>query len=710
MVIGAGRAWAGMAATWMLAAGVGTAQAAPERVRTLSGCSGCEFGWGFAAIEDLDGDGRTDLVVGAPSRNDNRGRVYVYSGATGAQLFVATLDGSDLGYGFNDAGDVDGDGRHDVVASGQAYNGNRGTARVYSGRTGQPLLAIDGATRGGFFGSAVAGAGDVDGDGRADVLVGAQGLGTASLHSGATGALIRTFTGNPGSRFGAGVGRVDDVDGDGADDLIIGAPTDGAGTARVYSARTGAELLTFTADSANGAFGEFMVYDAGDVNADGHGDIYVGAYNEAGGNGAVYVYDGRTGARLHKFSGSGGEGMGPGRAAGDVDGDGHDDVIVGSYTANVGAVQQAGRVRVYSGRDGSILTTLDGPRGPGTQFGFDALALGDLDGDDRIDFAVSSAPAGTVDIYAGDIDRPDPFAIGYGVTGAWYETRTAGQGFTVQVLPDRQQLFVGWFTYTPTPSLDPLAGQRWLTAQGGYTGTVARLDVFLTEGGTFDAPGQAQTSRVGTLEFDFDDCTHATARYVVQATAIGGPAAAGQPDLVGEIDLQRLTPSVECPATPAIKVATGSRTPKAQAVNFGITGAYYDPASAGQGLVLEVLPSRTEVFAVWYLPALVDSDVSPRPVQRWLTAQGTYSGSRAELVVSMTTRGAFDAVAATSTFAVGTLVLDFDDCNHASASYVLESGVIRSTDLPVVASLSGSIPLVRLTPDVRCASSGGGAP
>ena len=135
----------------------------------------------------------------------------------------------------------------------------------------------------------------------------------------------------------------------------------------------------------------------GDVNGDGVPDVYVGDYasNNAGqAGGFAAVYSGVDGARLHAWRGAAGEGLGPGRSAGDVNGDGVPDIIVGNYTSSDGAP---------GGRQGADL--LRGDREapahhhsttPNENLGFDAVGIGDTNGNGTPDFLVSAANRDTV--------------------------------------------------------------------------------------------------------------------------------------------------------------------------------------------------------------------------------------------------------------------------------------------------------------------------
>jgi hypothetical protein len=142
----------------------------------------------------------------------------------------------------------------------------------------------------------------------------------------------------------------------------------------------------------------------GDVNGDGVPDVYGGDFNDAAlgaATGRAYVFSGVDGTVLLRVSGSvAGEGLGPGREAGDIDGDGLPDLIVGSYQSSEGA-PRAGKVQIVSGVDGSVLRTFTSTRG-NENLGFDAVGLGDVNDDGIPDAALSAASRNTVYVVAGE--------------------------------------------------------------------------------------------------------------------------------------------------------------------------------------------------------------------------------------------------------------------------------------------------------------------
>lgn len=408
------------AALLLLTAAPAVAIGAPDGVLyTVVGAEGGYFGWAVSELADVDGDGVTDWISGAPF--DPVPSVSVHSGATGAELWTVHGDpGTYLSYAIADVGDVDGDGTHDVAA-GDIWADR---VLVLDGSDGSVLHDLtDGEPAWTLFGHSVGDAGDVDGDGHDDLLVGAMFAGAggeAYVYSGADGSRLRTYAGaDDGDWFGSGTDAVGDVDGDGVVDHVIGAanggPSDG-GAVHVFSGADGALVHELVGVGTSVNLGRFFVAGLDDVDGDGVADVYGGDYGDNRGNrsteradgnetamerradpsegrlatGRAYVWSGATGERLHVFNGaSRGAGMGPGRGAGDVDGDGHEDVVVGSYTSSVGA-EQAGQVTVFSGATGDVLLDVVNDV-PFEQLGFDAVGLGDLDGDGRDDLLVSGA-------------------------------------------------------------------------------------------------------------------------------------------------------------------------------------------------------------------------------------------------------------------------------------------------------------------------------
>ncbi len=370
---------------------------------------GSYYGWAISELDDVDGDGITDWVAGGILHGGFDGSVEIRSGATGALLVRRTGDPSALlGFAMADAGDIDGDDTHDV-AVGAPGAGVRGYVEFVSGATGELLARVDGVADQDFFGAAIGDAGDIDGDGLADVLVGAPFTaegGTTYVLSGATGETLRTYSSpEPGAAFGSGTDSAGDLDGDGQDEHIIGAKDAGAddrGAAYVFDGATGDLRFTFTAAPGGDEFGNFFVAGVGDVDGDAVPDLYVGDYaddTDGANAGSASVFSGADGTLVHRFVGAPGEGMGPGRAAGDMNGDGLTDLVVGSWTAS-NAAPGAGKVNVFDGASGAELLTIASQHS-NEQLGFDAVGIGDATGDGKIDLLVSAANADRVYLFRG---------------------------------------------------------------------------------------------------------------------------------------------------------------------------------------------------------------------------------------------------------------------------------------------------------------------
>jgi hypothetical protein len=376
---------------------------------------GDNFGWVAENLGDIDGDGVNDFVTTAPSNDQaaqNAGKAYVFSGGDGAPLNAVpgSRQGEQFGYSASTAGDVNRDGVPDYVVGGLGTASVPGRVVVFSGADHAELHVFAGAP-GEQFGASATGAGDVNGDGYGDVIVGAQGAsfsgaqaGRVYVFSGKDGEVIWTRDGRAaGDMLGSAVGKVGDVSGDGVPDLSVGAMgagKQGGGQAYVLSGANGSRIYTLKPTGKPVVFGQFFASGAGDINDDGVPDVFVADYNALHGKndlndqfglgtGRAYVFSGRDGSRLYILKAEHkDDGFGPGRGIGDVNGDGYDDLIVAAYTSSAGA-QLGGKAFVYSGRDGSVLRTITDTI-PFDLLGVDALAAGDVNGDGLTDYILTT--------------------------------------------------------------------------------------------------------------------------------------------------------------------------------------------------------------------------------------------------------------------------------------------------------------------------------
>lgn len=388
VVVGAPGADAGGVDAGRVSVYLGRAGASFDAVAdlTIDGMADEGLGGAVAIAGDLDGDGFADMVLGAPGSDldrVNQGRVYVHRGAAVLdavpdRILVGEHAEGFFGSAVAAAGDVDGDGLADVVVGAhraQAEGQWVGRAYVHAGHAAQlvvttPARRLTGTIPDGLLGVSVAGAGDVDGDGLADILVGAPGGARAYLVRGATDAALdarpdRVFAG-PSQESRPDFGRavaLGDLDGDGFAEAIIGddraeTGADGAG-GRVFVYRGGPDGFALEADvtvdatPATSGLGAWLAT-IGDVNGDGRSELVAGG----GGIGARLFLGGAPfEATADAILGTDRSGR-PGAVAGggDLNGDGAADVIVG-FGDDGQTGDSAGAAQVFLGRLGSAFDT-----------------------------------------------------------------------------------------------------------------------------------------------------------------------------------------------------------------------------------------------------------------------------------------------------------------------------------------------------------------
>ncbi|MBS0570471.1 MAG: Ig-like domain repeat protein, partial [Proteobacteria bacterium] len=285
-----------------------------------------------------------------------------------------------------------------------------------------------------------------------------------------------------------------------------------------------------------------------------------------------------------------------------------------------------------------------------------------------------------------NVSATAPFdADQFALTGSWYDPPTSGQGMELEVFPDYAGagvglLYGGWFMY------DTSGHPQWLTMAGDATsahGSSYSLSVFVNTGGNFNASPVTQSAADGTATMTFYDCTDAALTYNL---------ADGRS---GTIPYVRVTAPSGCSdEVPAV-------TPSPPPANYGDaehSGAWYNPPTSGQGLMIDFVPTQTTFYAIWYSYAPQSEGISGLAGQRWFELfDPTYTPGNLNLgnvQILATSGGIFDAPSAVTETQVGTAQIDFTSCTSMTLKYAFTQGEF--------AGLSGTIKEQAIVPVAGC--------
>lgn len=372
------------------------------------------FGISVASAMDLNADGYSDVIVGASGYNSNTGKVYIFYGASSMDYapdvtMIGEAVSNAFGVSVASIGDINGDGYSDVIAGASGYNFNSGRAYIYLGGINMDSTSdviVSGESGNNTFGNCVATAGDVNDDGYSDILVGANGIQRVYLYDYYLKNEISpelTMSGeSSGDNFGITVNNAGDVNGDGFDDIIVGADSYNSTTGKAYIFYGGTPMnkiadVTMTGEAVANYFGR-SVSGAGDVNGDGYSDVIVGAFGFSSNVGRAYIYYGgnpmnnTADVTMTNAFGIGKFGSSV-SGTGDMNGDGYADVIVGAPEYN----NSTGLVNIFFGgssMDNSYDVLIFGEIS-NNLFGKSVSGAGDFNGDGYGDAVVGAYAYGS---------------------------------------------------------------------------------------------------------------------------------------------------------------------------------------------------------------------------------------------------------------------------------------------------------------------------
>ncbi len=347
---------------------------------------------------DANGDGYADVIVRQTYYNDDEQYIHrvnlhlgYYDGLSTEAIWSVDAEPDEGFDGVNSIGDVNGDGFCDIAIGDVAHNVDRGRIFCYPGGSEGPRNTAGWVTESNQaeaeYGFAVATAGDVNGDGFDDVLVGAPYYDNGQIDEGAVFLFLGSNQGlgwvplwwaegnQAGCELGYAVASAGDVNGDGLPDVIVGAPgfeVGGVTEGGAFVWHSDLDGVPFgnpdnadwkaASGQANALFG-CSVDGAGDVNGDGYSDVIIGAYQYDNGTtneGGVWIHHGSAGglSLAHDWfhdtnHGASGYGFSV-SSAGDMNGDGYSDVIIGApFYDHPGSDE--GLVFVYLGGEDGIV-------------------------------------------------------------------------------------------------------------------------------------------------------------------------------------------------------------------------------------------------------------------------------------------------------------------------------------------------------------------
>jgi len=275
--------------------------------------------------------------------------------------------------------------------------------------------------------------------------------------------------------------------------------------------------------------------------------------------------------------------------------------------------------------------------------------------------------------------KSERFVLNEGLNGNWYNPETEGQGVFLDVKPELNYAYAGWFTYDTEPTGDDvdtgigLAGHRWLVGNGRISQSTQSIsfDLFYAAGGLFDDPTAVDVPAepYGSMTLVFDSCAAVRVNYQIFAAALSGSFSMTRPT-AGSVGLCE-------------QFQTGFQ-PAADAFDVSLNGHWYNPDTLGQGLFIEQFAGTDQAFMGWFTHNVNAADDTTASLvgaigQRWLVGSGRVDSDQLNVIeydLLYSGGGLFDSPIPVTVYGLegyGTLRIEFLDCAHARVDYALSA-------------------------------------
>jgi hypothetical protein len=311
---------------------------------------------------------------------------------------------------------------------------------------------------------------------------------------------------------------------------------------------------------------------------------------------------------------------------------------------------------------------------------------------------------GSIRTFGGDVEAASydlattldgPATAQRGLLGTWYAPGTTGQGLLFDVAPDNRTVMAAWFTYAIGDARGA-PGLRWFTLVGSSTpvdGAIA-LKLYSNHNGQFGTPPRTESRGIGTARLQLRTCSEAVLSYDFRAEEFEG--------LEGDVPLRRLTGAAfDCiEADGRVVTAAGASGDPASGIGARQSGAWYEPASSGQGLLFDVRgPGANDaghLVAGWFTYDVAGS-ADDASAHHWFLLDGSLAGAQSgsvTLPIYRATSGSFDRLPTSNVHRVGQARVQFSGCGAATLDYTFDVSDLAAE----FAGKQGRLNLTKLLP------------